>query len=687
MDFDSYISNLNSDLRILKGVGEKKSALFAKMNINTIWDLIHCFPRTYEDRTVFYKIVNAPVGENCCIKASVVMKPTEKKIKRNISLYILKISDGSDYMTVKWFSSPFNKSKIVRGAEYVFYGYISRNGTAKEMDLKAVEQADKNCDTGCIVPIYALTSGLTQNDFKKSVSAALSMFDNFIDSLPKSVICENNLMNKNRAIREMHHPRSFETLKTARRSLAFEELFTLTLALKKIRKTNDAVTDVKIKNVKCAAEFADLLPFELTGDQKKVINEICSDFLKNTPMNRLLQGDVGSGKTAVAAAAAYVAGKNGFQTAFMAPTELLARQHYEALTKFFKGTGIITGILTSSVKDKKQILFDIETGKYDVVVGTHALIEDGVNFDNLGLCITDEQHRFGVKQRAKLSNDKNRPHVLVMSATPIPRTLSLIIYGDLDISVIKSLPKNRQVTETYLISPDKRNRMYEFMRRQIESGRQCFVVCPLVEESDKLDAIASTEIHEFLRKVFPEYNIGLVHGKMKSDEKDAVMENFRNCGTQILVSTTVIEVGIDIPNATVMVIENAERFGLSQLHQLRGRVGRGGNKSYCILVSECNTDESRKRMTIMCSSSDGFEIAQKDLEMRGCGEFFGTRQHGLPELKVANLFTDSELVKTVAEACDKLIKSDPDLSSDELVYIKGRIKKLFAQNGGLEIFN
>lgn len=688
MDFEKYVSVLNSNLRVIKGVGEKKSALFAKMNINNIWDLLHCFPRTYENRTVFYSVFDAPHGEYCCIKAYAACAPVEKKIKKNMSLYLIKINDGSSIMMVKWFSSPFNRNKIIRGRQYVFYGYITKNGSAKEMDLKACEPVGECMQTGRIVPIYALTAGLTQNDFKKSVSAAFQMFDGFVDSLPQKVISENNLMKKNDALREMHFPTNSETLKSARRTLAFEELFTLSLALKKIRVSSDTLTHVKISNVKCAADFAKSLPFELTKDQKNVINEICGDFLKSTPMNRLLQGDVGSGKTAVAAACAYVVCKNGYQTVLMAPTELLARQHYESLKVFFDGTDIRVGILTGSVKQKDKTVSLIANGEYDVVVGTHALIEDRVNFKNLGLCITDEQHRFGVKQRAKLSQSDIRPHVLVMSATPIPRTLSLIVYGDLDVSVIKSMPKNRIATETYCVPPQMRSRVHEFMRKQLGDGRQCFVVCPLVEENDKTELKASVRLYEELNKEFADCcMVGLVHGKMKSDEKDAVMEKFRKNEIGILVSTTVIEVGIDVPNATVMVIENAERFGLSQLHQLRGRVGRGNQKSYCVLVSECKTDDSRKRMSAMCSSGDGFEIAQKDLEMRGCGEFFGTRQHGLPELKIANLFTDAELVKIVTEVCEKIIANDPMLADKELVYIKNRIKKIFSENGGLEIFN
>lgn len=686
MEFEKYISVLNSELRIIKGVGEKKSALFAKMGIKNIWDLIHCFPRKYEDRRQFFDIADAPCGQNCCIKAVVVRRPVVKNIKKNVSLYIIKISDGTGYMDIKWFSSPFNKNKIVSGAEYVFYGYVSR-GSYKEMDLKAFEPIGTNCDTGRIIPQYPLTAGLSQNDFKKAVSGALAMFDCFIDSLPEDIISANALMNKNDAIREMHNPQNPNSLKKARMSLAFEELFTLTLALKKIRLAADLTTEVKITNVKCAAEFAADLPYELTADQKKVINEICRDLLKGKPMNRILQGDVGSGKTVVAAAAAYIMRVNGYQTAIMAPTEILANQHYDSMLNFFGNTDIKIGLLTGSTHSKKSVLSDIANGNFDIVIGTHALIDPKVKFKRLGMCITDEQHRFGVNQRAELAKNEKRPHVLVMSATPIPRTLALAVYGDLDLSVIKTMPKNRQAVETYHISPDKRSRLNHFISKEVQNGHQCFVVCPLIDESDNTDVKSSVQVYQYLKKVFPMYCVGLIHGKMNNNDKDAIMRDFHDNRIQILISTTVVEVGIDVPNATVMVVENAERFGLSQLHQLRGRVGRGNSKSYCILVSDCTTDESRSRMSVMCSVSDGFEVAQKDLEMRGCGEFFGTRQHGLPELKIANLFTDAELIEKVAAVCDEILKDDPQLLSDELVYIKGRIKKLFSDYGSIEIFN
>jgi ATP-dependent DNA helicase RecG len=404
-------------------------------------------------------------------------------------------------------------------------------------------------------------------------------------------------------------------------------------------------------------------------------------------MNRLLQGDVGSGKTMVAAGAMYASFKNGYQSALMAPTEILAAQHYATLKSVFKDS-ISIALLTSSTPKKNQVIKDISDGKYQMVVGTHALIEGKINFKNLALCITDEQHRFGVNQRAKLFEKGIAPHVLVMSATPIPRTLSLILYGDLDVSIIKSLPKGRQPIDTYCVRTDMHDRVYSFVKKQIDSGRQCYVVCPLVEQSDNLDVLSGVEYEEYLReRVVKGYKTGLLHGKMNSKQKEEVMTSFKNGDIDILVSTTVIEVGVDVPNANIMIIENAERFGLSQLHQLRGRVGRGEHKSYCILVTDGDSEETRQRMSTMVSTNDGFVVSQKDLELRGCGEFFGTRQHGLPELKVANLFTDMEILKIAQSDCMKLLENDPLLESEDIRFIRNRIQKLFEKFDNFNIFN
>ncbi len=682
MDFNSYVSLLNSDIRIIKGIGEKKAQLMSKLGIHTVWDIVYSFPRAYEDRRKVYTIADAPRGSDCCIDAIVRGAVIEKKINAKMSLYILRIEDHTGTMNVKWFSSPFNKHKLKRGMRCIFYGTVDH-----EMTLKVMEPYGENNLTGKIIPIYSLTSGLTQRDFSKAVDFALNLIDGFYETLPEEITDKYNLMPLGECIINMHHPEDEDKFQKARYRLAFEELFILTLAMKKLRTAGDITTGITINDIKCVRDFANQLPYELTDDQKKCLNEICMDLKSSRPMNRLIQGDVGSGKTAVAAGSAYVACKNGYQTVFMAPTEILANQHYKSMCSFFEKTDIKVTLLTGDTKGKKELLCDIADGKYDVIIGTHALIEDRVKFANLGLCITDEQHRFGVHQRAKLAKGNDYPNVLVMSATPIPRTLSLVLYGDLDISIIKTMPKGRQKIDTFCINESKRARLESFIEKQAEINHQCFVVCPLIEDSDKIEAVSAQETYERLKSRFPNLNIAFLHGKMPSEEKDEIMNGFRNGDYSILVSTTVIEVGIDIPNATLMIVENAERFGLSQLHQLRGRVGRGSEKSYCILVSETKTDDAKERMKIMCAHSDGFEIASEDLRLRGCGEFFGTRQHGIPELKIANLFTDLEIAQTAREACDEIINSDPELKNSNHTALSLRITKLFDDFGNIKIFN
>jgi len=687
MEFNKYVSLINSDLRILKGIGDKKAMLFSKLNINTIWDLIYNFPRSYEDRSVYYTIESAPCGSSCCIKAVVRGAIIEKKIKKNMSLYILRAEDSTGIMNIKWFSSPFNKHKAKRGMLYSFYGSIEYGKGIKEMVVKDMEPYGENILTGRIVPRYSLTNGLTQKDFRKFIKTALELFDELYETLPQEIIEKYNLLPLDICIRKMHLPECEEEMEKVRYRLAFEELYILTLSLKRMRSLNDIVSNVKITDINCVSEFEKLLQFELTPDQKKAINDICVDMISSKSMNRLIQGDVGSGKTVVAAVAAYISAKNGYQTAFMAPTDILANQHYSTLVKLFENTSVNVGIITGSTKDKKNVLKKIENGNYDIVVGTHALLEDRVVFKNLGLCITDEQHRFGVLQRASLAKGNEYPNVLVMSATPIPRTLSLVLYGDLDISVIYTMPAGRQKIDTFFISSSIRDRLNGFIKKQTDNDGQCFVVCPLIEDSDKIEALSSTEMVQKLSDIFPKEQIGFLHGKMSAAEKDEIMRKFRGKDYKILVSTTVIEVGIDIPDATLMVIENAERFGLSQLHQLRGRVGRGIKKSYCVLVSDTKNDEAKERLKIMCTHADGFEVANEDLRLRGCGEFFGTRQHGLPELRVANLFTDMPIVKLASEACHYTLSKYPELDCDDFRALRMRIDKLFTDFVNTKIFN
>jgi len=687
MNFNECVEFLNSDITSVKGVGEKKASLLRKIGIFSVWDLVYNFPRNYDNRTLFLKISDLTEGTVCCVNCIISGAVIEKKIKKNMSLYIIRAEDATGTMTVKWFSSPFNKSKLKRGERYTFYGNITSGGAQKEMVLREAEPLGENKSVGRIVPVYSTTSGLSQNDIRKYIDFTLKKLGWLPETLPESILNSHGLISIWEAVFEMHCPTNEITLSKARHRLAFEELFILCLAMKHMRKLNDKVTSVKIQDVKCVSDFAQRLPFSLTSDQKKCVNEICADFKKGTPMNRLVQGDVGSGKTCVAACASYAAIKNGYQVAVMAPTEILASQHYETFSRFFKEFDIKVGLITSSSKNKKEIYELISSGYYDVVIGTHAIIQDKVSFNNLGLCITDEQHRFGVKQRARLATDHNLPHVLVMSATPIPRTLSLVVYGDLDISVIASMPKGRQKVDTFCVNHSMRERLNSFIKKQADSGFQCFVVCPLIESSEDIDAASGAETFERIKRDLPMLKTQFLHGKMSPSQKEEIMENFRMNKFDVLVSTTVIEVGIDIPNATLMVIENAERFGLSQLHQLRGRVGRGTEKSYCVLVCDTKTDDAKERMRIMCSTSDGFKVAQEDLKLRGCGEFFGTRQHGLPEFKVANLFTDIPIVNEAKAACDAVMKLDPNLSGEEFISLRMRIKKMFSDFDQMQIFN
>lgn len=685
MNFSEYVKFLNSELTAIKGVGEKKSALFAKLGIKCVWDLVYNFPYDYEDRRTFYKIAACPQNEMCCIKVYPKGKLVKKNIRKNIALFTLTVGDNSGIVNVKWFSNPYYKVSFEADTEYVFFGKMISGYGKREFEMKSYEKSGAG-NTGVMLPIYHAVSGLGQNVIRKTVNDALSSVNHLLDALPKKIVDKYNLYSLDEAVRQMHRPDNEASLLKARTRIVFEELFVLQLALMFLRSRRSDNSGIVFQKISAPAEFAKTLPFELTDSQKQVINEICSDFRSGKPMNRLLQGDVGSGKTVVAAAAIYTAHSNGYQSAMMAPTEILARQHYDTLTAFF-GEKIKVALLTGSTKSK-QLLSDIREGKYDVVVGTHALIEGNVEFANLGLCITDEQHRFGVNQRAKLFEKGQTPHVLVMSATPIPRTLSLILYGDLDVSVISTLPKGREVIDTYCVKSDMHDRVYGFVKKQLDEGRQCYVVCPMVEKSDAIDACSSVEFENNLRtKVLPGYRIALLHGKMKAAQKDEVMTAFKNHELDLIVSTTVIEVGVDVPNANIMVIENAERFGLSQLHQLRGRVGRGSHKSYCVLITDADSKETTERMSIMTATNDGFKISQKDLELRGCGEFFGTRQHGLPELKVANLFTDMEILKLAQQACGEILESDPMLEGDDIAMIRARIQKIFSQYDNFNIFN
>jgi len=677
---------LRLPITALKGIGPKKAELFKKLNIETINDLIYTFPRDYEDRRNIVKISECKPGEKCCIKVRPVRQISERRLKQKLSLFLLYVGDGSGYMTVKWFSAPFTKPKIKSGDTLIIYGRLNVSGSSKEFEMHYMEKSDEQKYTGVIVPIYHATSGLTSKSIAEAVYSAFENFGTLADPLPEKIIKFHGFPDINKALRDIHFPTGTEEIALSRGRFAFEELFVMQLALFLLKSRRVNKTSVVIDSANHVREYASFLPFELTDDQKHTINEICSDMKSGKPMNRLVQGDVGSGKTAVAAAAIYATARNGYQSAFMAPTEILAFQHYETLKKLLPDD-VSIALVTSSVKNKNNLRSKISEGEYDVVIGTHALIEDEIEFRDLALCITDEQHRFGVNQRAMLSSKGQNPHILVMSATPIPRTLSLILYGDLDISIIKTLPKGRQPVETIHVNTDMTQRVYSFIRKQAEAGFQSYVVCPLVDESDAIEAVSVSEkLNELKNGTLKGLKMSCLHGKMKPTEKEYIMKEFKNGNIDVLVSTTVIEVGVDVPNATLMIIENAERFGLSQLHQLRGRVGRGTEKSYCVLISDTTTEVGLKRMQIMKTSTDGFVVSQKDLELRGSGQFFGTRQHGLPELKVANLFSDVQILKSAQNAASDVMLND-ELEAPYMSKVKARIERLFDSFENNDIFN
>ncbi len=681
------VEYLKSPITVLKGIGPKKAQLFSRLGIHTVWDLLYYFPSNYEDRRKICSVSECVPGELCCIQVRPVRQVIERRLKQKLSLFLLYANDGHHAVTVKWFSAPFTKPKLQSGRLYNIYGFMSSQNGKKEFEMRYIEDAASPRYTAAIVPVYRATSGLSSKVISEAISNAIEPIDALEDCLADDIRQKYNLVSITEAVHTMHKPKDMQALTASLDRLKFEELFVLSLALSSLKERQAKKEGIVISPTFHVREFASNLPFTLTDGQKMAINDICADLKSGKPMNRLLQGDVGCGKTVVASAAIYASAKAGYQSAFMAPTEILAFQHFKTLQKLL-GDSVRIALFTSSTKQKKKLTEDIANGEYDVVVGTHALIEDKITFSKLALCIVDEQHRFGVNQRALLSSKGTLCHMLVMSATPIPRTLSLILYGDLDISVIKTMPKGRRKVETYHIGEKIKERAYAFIRKEVEKGHQCYIVCPLVEDSEMVDASSvENTVTELKNGALRDISVECVHGKMKANEKDEVMTRFKNNETSVLVSTTVIEVGVDVPNATVMMIENAERFGLSQLHQLRGRVGRGEAKSFCILVSDANSDNSSERMKIMTESTDGFVISQKDLELRGGGQFFGTRQHGIPELKIANLFSDSHILQKAVEASSQIISKDPDLSSPSLTKVKERIDGLFDVFDGNNIFN
>lgn len=669
---------MDQPVTALKGVGESRAKLLSKLKIKTVGDLLYFFPRYVEDRSESVPVFSLTDGEKATVRAIIISKPKGIKIRKNLIIYSMPVKDSSGTLIINWYNNRFVENAFVVGKEYNFYGKVEIKYGKKQMDNPTYESADNFLHTGRIVPVYPLTENLYQKTIRSIAKECIdSAVGNLNDFIPSYIREKYGLCEINYAFSSIHFPETKEDYDRARNRFVFEELLMLQtgiLHIKSSKKQENAYPmDCSFKN-----EFENLLKFKLTNAQRRVLDEVCDDFSSSKTMNRLIQGDVGSGKTVLAFAAMYIAIKNGRQAVLMAPTEVLANQHFISAQELFDSEEI--QLLTGSMKaaEKKQALDNIKSGKAKIIIGTHALIENNVEFHNLSLVITDEQHRFGVRQRAKLAEKGESPHILIMSATPIPRTLSLIIYGELDISVVDELPPGRQKVDTFSVDENMRQRINNFMRKNIAEGRQIYVICPLIEESEKMDLTAAKTLAENLaNNVLPEYNVKLLHGKMKAAEKNEIMSDFTEGKINVLVSTTVIEVGMNVPNASVMIIENAERFGLSQLHQIRGRVGRGAEKSYCIMISEGGSDITKKRLDTMTKTNDGFEIARRDLELRGPGDFLGTRQHGMPELNVANIFTDIECMKMARDAATEILKNDADLSQDMHMFLKNRINKMF----------
>ncbi len=679
------MAKLTDPIGMLKGIGPAKAKQFANLNIFTLGDLICHFPRGYEDRTKLVMIEKLEPDVPACFKAMVMNTPRTAHIRKGLDITRVQVADTSGRLNITFFNNKYVSEQLQYGREYIFYGAVSGDFIGYNMTNPVFETLDSQpVTTRRVLPIYPLTAGLSNAAVLKAVRQALAICDTPPEIIPESVRREYGILSADRAYSAIHEPASMAEAEMAKKRLIFEEFFVFSAGLSLMRASRAGKKTEKYSNLELQP-FLSALPFTLTGAQRRAIGEILQDFQKGAPMNRLVQGDVGSGKTMVAAAAAYLAAKNGRQTALMAPTEILAEQHYQSLNKLFEPLGLRTALLTGSmtVKEKRLAREKIAAGEVDLAIGTHALLSDATTFHNLGLVIADEQHRFGVAQRSRLSAKGADPHLLVMSATPIPRTLALLMYGDLDVSIINELPPGRETVDTFLVGESYRARINAFIRKQVAEGHQCFVVCPAVEENEDLGIKAATVWAETLQKtVFPELRIALLHGQMKGAEKEETMASFARFEADVMVATTVIEVGVDVPNATLMVIEDADRFGLSQLHQLRGRVGRGKAKSYCILTSHNKNPETLQRLKALCRTNDGFKIAEEDLALRGPGDFFGSRQSGLPTFRVANLSYDLQTLKDAQTASARWIDESGTSDAPEAVALRSRIGELFRRAEG-----
>ncbi len=681
-------------LTVLPGVGGARADRFKKLGLHTVGDLLSWYPRSYQDRTRYADIQTAPVGEEICITAMVASLPRVSHIRKGLDVAKVKVVDDSGVMELTFFNQPYLRSSLEVGRSYVFFGKVERFGSRTQMTNPLFELVGVAQTTGRIIPIYPLTEGITNKLMGSSIRRALAWtVDQLPDPLPASLRQEYALTELATTLRWIHQPESWEQITAARERLIFQELLMLSIGLCHLKGRRDRAPGLLCTEGR-VDDFFEKLPFTPTGAQRRAAEDCARDMGSGLPMNRLIQGDVGSGKTAVAAAAIYLAARNGYQSALMAPTELLAEQHYRTLTSLLAPVGVRVALLTGSARarERRDLNERLALGMVDLVVGTHALLSDTLTFPELGLVITDEQHRFGVNQRALLTAKGTHPHVLVMSATPIPRTLALIVYGDLDVSVMDELPPGREPVETFRVHTDKRQRMYGFVRKQVQEGHQVYIVCPAVEEDEEAalspDSPPLQSVTAYTRALqtqhLPDLRIDYVHGKLKPAAKEAVMQTFVSGRLDVLVSTTVIEVGVDVPNATLMIVENAERFGLSQLHQLRGRVGRGQAKSWCVLVSDARGEAAQTRLQALCRTNDGFAIAEEDLKLRGPGDFFGDRQHGLPQLRIADLAADTRVIEQAQQAARSILREDFNLTRPEHQPLRQQVEQLFTSR---EIFN
>lgn len=673
---------MQQDIRFLKGVGQARAALYQKLSIYHCGDLLYHIPRSYTDLNEVHEIESAPMFTPCAVAARVVSKTGEQRIRKGLSLFKVKVADDSGELTLTFYNAKFTVDALHADERYLFYGRLSGSLLRREMSAPLVFRKEQ---AGSMVPIYPLTAGLSSKMIATNLKTLLEQVkDDLPDCLPDWIRTEYQLAHFDYAIRQVHFPKNERAMKIARRRLIFEELLILSLAMAQLKGEHRRATIPALPAVQMTP-FYRALKFTLTGAQQRAIGDALVDLTSEHPMNRLVQGDVGSGKTVVAAACGYFMAQNKLQTAVMAPTELVAQQHFETFFELLAPLGMRIGLLTGSMKakEKRQIKEQLAAGAIDLIVGTHALLSEGVDFKNLSLVVTDEQHRFGVAQRLRLTDKGENPHVLVMSATPIPRTLALIIYGDLELSVIDELPPGRQKIETYHIDTHKRARAYRFVQKHLDEGKQAYVVCPMVEMGEEDLGLKSAKEYaqQLSENAFSGYRVGLLHGQMPASQKEEAMARFKSGEIQLLVSTTVVEVGVDVPNAVIMLIENADRFGLSQLHQLRGRVGRGKDKSFCILVSDTKNPDTLQRLQVMCQTSNGFEIAEQDLKLRGPGDFFGYRQHGLPQVQIADLATDMGVLQDTQVVAKKLLELDATLSKTEHLALRQRMQKLIEQVG------